>query len=109
MNQATIEVLANQKKVEHYSLNYDAQKPAYSPGAISYAAHGSVSEKIVCSQCGEKGYVHTRKVSKKAGVSGGKATAALLTIGLSLFVTGLSRSEKLTKAYCGNCESQWFF
>jgi hypothetical protein len=48
-------------------------------------------------------------VSRKAGISGGKATGAILTGGLSLLATGLSRKERLTEAHCDNCGSTWTF
>ena len=71
--------------------------------------HGPVSPNIICPHCHEKGKVHTRMISQKKGVSGGKATAALLTGGMSMLATGLSRKEKATKAYCLNCQSTWHF
>jgi hypothetical protein len=45
----------------------------------------------------------------KAGISGGKATGAILTGGLSLLATGLSRKHAATEANCGNCGSRWTF
>lgn len=45
----------------------------------------------------------------KAGVSGGKATAALLTGGFSLLAMGLSRKQRVTEAWCSNCQSTWCF
>ena len=48
-------------------------------------------------------------IVKKVGISGGKATAALLTAGISTLATGLSRKEKLTQAHCENCDSTWNF
>ena len=50
-----------------------------------------------------------KSVVQKKGVSGGKATAAILTGGVSMLVTGLSREETLTQAYCGHCSNQWAF
>jgi hypothetical protein len=72
-------------------------------------AHGPQNPKLLCQHCGEKGHVHTKSVRTKAGVSGGKATAALLTGGISLFAVGLSRKQSLTEAWCGNCSSTWHF
>lgn len=62
---------------------------------------------IFCPHCKHRGMVMVRKVEKKRGVSGGKATAAILTAGVSLFATGLSRKEKVMEAKCGNCKMQW--
>lgn len=81
----------------------------YTPSSSVVWTRGRVSEKFLCPHCGTRGAVHTKKESRKVGVSGGKATGALLTAGLSLFVTGLSRQEKITAAYCGNCEAEWSF
>ena len=55
------------------------------------------------------GKVRTKKINVKKGVSGSKATAGLLTGGLSLLVVGLSRQEELTKARCDNCKNTWGF
>ena len=43
----------------------------------------------------------------KKGISGGKATGAVLTGGLSLLATGLSRKEMVREAYCYNCKMTW--
>ena len=48
-----------------------------------------------------------RQVKRKKGVSGGKATGAVLTGGLSLFATGLSRKEKQQELSCSNCGVTW--
>ena len=64
---------------------------------------------IVCPHCHVTGQVSTRRVRRKKGVSGGKATGAVFTGGLSLLATGLSRKETQTSARCGNCGSVWEF
>jgi hypothetical protein len=71
--------------------------------------HGRPNPKIICSHCSKRGYVHTKRVSLKRGISGGKATAGLMTGGLSLFATGLSRKQPATEAWCANCRSLWQF
>lgn len=71
--------------------------------------YGAPNPAMVCPHCSVKGMVRTRRVKQKKGVSGGKATAALLTGGFSMLVTGLSRKEKGTLAYCENCRNQWIF
>lgn len=68
---------------------------------------GDVHPEVVCPQCGAKGAVRMRQYKAKKGVSGGKATAAVLTGGVSLFATGLSRKEQITEAHCGNCSTTW--
>lgn len=73
------------------------------------STYGAVNLAMVCPHCQAKGKVRTKKVDQKAGVSGGKATAALLTGGISLLATGLSRKVKITQAHCDACESDWAF
>ncbi|MDO8307003.1 MAG: hypothetical protein Q7V58_01430 [Actinomycetota bacterium] len=51
----------------------------------------------------------TKSVKAKKGVSGGKATGAVLTGGISILATGLSRKEKVTEAHCSNCRTTWVF
>src|SRR5216684_1345715 len=64
---------------------------------------GSVNSAMICPHCQTKGSVRTKQTTQKAGISGGKATAAILTGGLSLLAMGLSRKEQRTQAHCGNC------
>ncbi|WP_162895858.1 hypothetical protein [Novosphingobium sp. THN1] len=71
--------------------------------------HGPINPALICPHCATKGKVHTQSVSKKQGISGAKATGALLTGGVSLLATGLSAKEKKTKALCGHCRSEWIF
>lgn len=63
----------------------------------------------ICPHCQTKGRVFTKSVKRKKGVSGAKATGAVLTGGLSLLATGLSRKEGLTQAHCCNCDCSWDF
>lgn len=72
-------------------------------------AHGPVNPAMVCSHCQVGGQVHTKPITQKKGVSGAKATGAVLTGGLSLLATGLSRKDNNTEAYCRNCSNTWFF
>jgi len=72
-------------------------------------AHGPIKPQLVCPHCGVRGSVHARSKDAKTGISGGKATAALLTCGLSLLAVGLSRHQQITEAWCGNCGSTWRF
>ncbi len=71
--------------------------------------YGPVNTNMLCPHCQNNGCVRTKKVETKVGVSGGKATAAILTGGLSLIAVGLSRKEDKTNAYCDNCNNTWFF
>lgn len=62
---------------------------------------------MVCPHCQTTGSVATKKVKVKSGISGGKATGAVLTAGFSLFATGLSRKQQVTEAHCGVCGVTW--
>jgi hypothetical protein len=65
--------------------------------------------RIVCPHCQVRGRVHTKQVKVKRGISGGKATGAVMTLGWSVLATGLSRKENATQATCKNCHSTWMF
>lgn len=67
----------------------------------------TISEKVICPHCNNRGCVAIRRRKAKKGLSGAKATGALLTAGLSIFATGLSRKEWVTDAICKNCDSKW--
>lgn len=62
---------------------------------------------LVCPHCGAAGTVAIRLASRKRGISGGKATGAVVTGGLSLFLTGLSRREGVRELTCSNCGMTW--
>jgi hypothetical protein len=77
--------------------------------SMARLTYGYLNPEIVCPHCQTKGQVRTKQIKQKKGISGGKATGAVLNGGLSLIATGLSRKEQTTKATCGNCHSTWFF
>lgn len=79
----------------------------YKPGEPRHRPSGD--ELIVCPHCQTRGHVTSRQVRLKRGISGGKATAALLTGGVSTLATGLSRKERSTEAKCSRCGSTWHF
>ena len=62
---------------------------------------------IRCPHCGQVGCVTKTIVTKGQGISGGKATAGLLTGGLSLPFAGLSRNERMSHMKCANCHMEW--
>lgn len=62
----------------------------------------------MCPYCQVWGKVHTMDITQKKGISGGKATAALLTGGISLLAVGLSGKETSTKAHCRHCNNTWY-
>jgi len=63
--------------------------------------------KVGCPHCGMIGHVTVTEVDRKQGLSGGKATAGLLTGGASLFAVGLSRKQKMRHLTCSNCSMEW--
>lgn len=62
---------------------------------------------LVCPHCGVRGQVSVEHVSRKQGISGGKATGALFTAGASMLLTGLSRKQMVRHCRCGNCNMAW--
>lgn len=67
----------------------------------------TVNETLTCPHCGTRGQVSVERLSRKKGISGGKATGALMTGGVSMFATGLSRKEAAQHLVCGNCGIGW--
>jgi hypothetical protein len=80
-----------------------------SPEQREEMLHGPINPHMACPHCNSTGLVRTKSVTQKKGISGGKATAAVLTGGLSMLATGLSRKENNTQAYCGKCHNTWLF
>lgn len=60
-----------------------------------------------CPHCGAVGRIKTKKVTTKSGISGGKATGAVLTLGWSVLATGLSRKQDVTECRCRACKMVW--
>jgi hypothetical protein len=88
-------------------LMMSASGAGNSGDAIGTAYSGS--SQLICPHCQTKGSVTTRKVTQKSGISGAKATGAILTGGLSMLATGLSRKVDVTESHCTNCNSTWRF
>lgn len=86
-----------------------SEKQKYIEESLASLTHGPINSALICPHCQEKGKVRTKRVNRKKGISGGKATAAILTAGVSTLATGLSRKEECTEAFCDNCSSQWDF
>lgn len=82
---------------------------AHGVSAADVLTWGPLNEHLVCPHCQNKSCVLTKQVTQKKGVSGAKATGALLTGGISLVATGLSRKEGATQAHCSICSSTWHF
>ena len=101
--------VAENKKVAAMSPSDRETYQAKQRAAVLTKEHGQLHPMMLCPHCQEKGNVRTQPVKRKKGVSGGKATAAILTGGVSLLATGLSRKEQATEAHCANCGSTWDF
>lgn len=71
------------------------------------AAKRSRDAQIVCPHCQTQGHVTSHLTRKKRGISGGKATGAVLTLGVSMLATGLSRKQTYTELKCANCGTKW--
>jgi hypothetical protein len=98
---------ANMSPEEKEQYYKDKRKAKQNSDKI--AQFGYPSSAMVCPHCQTKGQVRTKKVTQKKGISGGKATGAVLTGGISLLATGLSRKEDATQAHCDKCNSDWYF
>jgi hypothetical protein len=118
-----IAVDADKKEKEKIALmapdekqNYLAEKQRRAAEAakrnqdlVATSQFGPLNSAMVCPHCQSKGKVRTKHITQKKGISGGKATAAVLTGGLSVLAVGLSRKEANTQAHCDNCGSTWLF
>jgi hypothetical protein len=109
-------IISEKKEQEKIALmspeeqqKYLEEKQARSAEAKQYIEHGQINTAMVCPHCQSIGKIRTKEVNQKKGVSGGKATAAVLTGGLSLLAVGLSRKEGTTQAHCDKCSNTWFF
>jgi len=85
------------------------EQPHWMVRLFHYLQHGAQNAHLVCPHCHATGNVRAKSVRRKRGISGGKAMGALLTGGVSMLATGLSRKESVTQAYCERCTSTWEF
>lgn len=92
--------------ISEYTQGKEASKEVPRPEAMRQTLTDS---KLVCPHCQSRGSVTTKTVKRKKGVSGAKATGAILTLGWSLLATGLSRTEQETEAHCMSCGATWHF
>ena len=76
-------------------------------GSRNDAAYGPLNEHVICPHCHKGGHVRIKARSTKTGISGAKATGAVLTGGASVLVTGLSKKDLLNHATCANCSVTW--
>lgn len=75
--------------------------------AWAASSYGDVHPQVICPHCQTRGNVRMKRIKVKQGLSGGKATGAVLTGGLSILATGLSRKGWVTQAHCGACGTTW--
>ena len=80
-----------------------------SPEEALKSKYGPINPNMACPHCNTTGKIRTKPITQKKGVSGGKATAAVFTAGISLLATGLSRKENNTQAHCVHCSNTCYF
>jgi len=106
-------VMANRKgekmTPDEVKKHHDAKWGFTIPAETETSKWGPIKPAYICPHCQTKGSVRTMPVKRKQGISGAKATGAVLTLGVSMLATGLSRKETMTQAHCDNCNSTWDF
>jgi hypothetical protein len=95
-------------QINNYYGAQRAERHAHEENATT-KQYGYINAQIVCPHCQQSGAVRTTQVSLKQGISGAKATGAILTGGASLLVTGLSQKVGATQAHCDTCHSNWTY
>lgn len=83
------------------------QRRAAGESLVDIAAGNMRRPEMVCPHCQTKGSVLVSKARRKSGLSGGKATGAVLTGGVSVLATGLSRKQSVQACQCTNCGMKW--
>lgn len=68
---------------------------------------GVVRPALICPHCRTAGRVVVGIDQRKAGVSAGKVAGALVTSGVSLAATGVSRRQRVQTCRCGACGMSW--
>lgn len=93
-----------QQWTEHY-----APPPPVAPAVQAVAPPVAVAQPkgLRCPHCGAVGRIKKKAVKTKQGISGGKATGAVLTAGFSVLATGLSRKQTVTEMKCRACKMVW--
>ena len=105
-------VVAHKQEQEALGKMSSTERAAYfarKRDAAASLSWGPINRALLCPHCQARGKVRTQNLKLKKGISGGKATAAVLTGGVSLLATGLSRRESTTQAHCDSCNSTWNF
>lgn len=114
---ATVTIEEDQFKVvkrllekKGFTVTYDREPR--SPVSVRMTQHLAqngmgFNPSVKCPHCDTVGTCTTKRTQRKKGVSGGKATAAVFTGGVSMVATGLSRKESVTVIHCRNCNVKW--
>jgi len=71
--------------------------------------YGEPNMRMSCPHCSSKETIRTKLVHRPNGISGPKLLVAAVTLGLSMFATGLSRMDRTTQAHCEHCVNTWHF
>ena len=69
----------------------------------SYRLEKERFARLHCRHCNTSGYCTVDTTRVKQGISGGKATAAILTGGFSLLLTGLAKKNEVQIVSCSHC------
>lgn len=86
-------------------INYNKVDPA--TGTSPAQRHAAQQAQVICPHCHNRGGVTWQEVKRKQGISGAKATGAVLTGGLSVVATGLSRKGYVRACFCRFCGMKW--
>lgn len=84
---------------------FDAAQVARKDAQAAFARRQR--EALVCPHCQQGGGVSRRTERRKQGISGAKATGAVVTGGISVLATGLSQKRSVTVMECRNCGASW--
>lgn len=72
------------------------------------AAQEAQMRLIICKSCGLRGNCTAKRVQRKNGIDGTKASAAVLTGGTSILFTGLSERHDSTQIKCRACRAVYY-
>jgi len=102
-------IILNDRSLRSLTPEQQETRQRASEEALAERLYGPLNAAMICPHCQTKGSVRKRSTSRKRGISGAKATVALLTGGISMLATGLSGSETVTQAHCTCCDCTWVF
>lgn len=102
-------LVARSYKNDRKKEEEEHRRDRLSPDERAMETFGELNAAMICPHCQTKGFIRTKKIEKKGGVSGSKAAGAVVTGGLSVLVTGLSSVDTLTQSHCDQCGNTWVF